>query len=83
MTIAVQFNGDIFTVKNVTWMKDDRPLTKDWSQAYTAGGLISISKQNVAYSDIGNYTLVVSTPSFSNPLFKTTTTTTALDVLGK
>ena len=62
-------------------MKDYQHLPSDWTTE-TAPGVFSITKDNAAHSDAGNFTLIVST-FFSNPMYKTSTATTTLDVLGK
>ena len=78
--IDVQYRGP--GPQSRPWMKDGQALPSGWTQN-AVHGVISISKQNPVYSDIGTYTLNVSTPWFSNPLYQSTTASTTLDVLGK
>ena len=78
--IDVQYRGGV--LQGATWRKDGQALPSGWTQN-AVPGVISISKQSPVYSDIGTYTLNVSTPSFSNPLYQSTTASTTLDVLGK
>ena len=61
-----------------TWSKDSQGLPSGWS-----AHVLSIRKPSAVHSDIGSYTLSVSTPSLSNPFYRSTTATTTLDVLGK
>ena len=82
VTISVQFGGEGSAIQQVSWMKDAQRLPSDWTQK-TAPGVFFITKESAVYNDAGNFTLALSITSFSNPLYKTATATTTLDVLGE
>ena len=77
--IDVQYTN---SPRSFSWTKDGKAVPSGWTQAVD-DPVISLSKQSPVYSDIGKYTLNVSTPSFSNPSYQSTTATITLDVFGK
>ena len=82
VTITFQFDGDSKLVTSSQWTKDGLPLDSRWTESKN-GTSYSISTKSAVSEDSGVYTLLISTPSFSNARYQSANATTTLNIQGK